>query len=204
MPNLASLRPPQLLGKSSVVPAKPKTIQQPQTVRDFRVGSSIIYTAATTDLGSTYPEVPMGGSLADILGFAQARNLPAFRLSCLPPESALIVYCWLSIPLVPMPLAFVYIDSSIRDATPGFADLLVYRFLINMPVQLTPLTLHGSETDQLNLLSTPDCLWTPFIPPAPYWPVGSALDPNPYLLFQRGGIVPVDASGLSDFIAAFV
>jgi hypothetical protein len=64
--------------------------------------------------------------------------------------------------------------------------------------------MRGGDSDKLSLLSPPDALWTPFIPPAPYWPSNGVFAPNPCLLFQRGGLVPCDASGLAAFVGAFV
>jgi hypothetical protein len=204
MRSLPSVQAAQIARRSPTPASAAQTSNHPQNLRDFRINQSLVYISATTDLGLTYPEVPLGGSLTDVLNFAQARNLPAYRVYGFPLDSAVIVYCWLAYPIVPIPLAFVYIDSSLRDSSAGWADFFVYQFLLNLPTQMSPLTLRGRNSDKLSLLSPPDALWTPFIPPAPYWPSNGIFAPNPYLLFQRGGIVPVDASGLAAFVGAFV
>jgi len=169
----------------------------------FRVTNSLTYFAATNDLGQAYPDVPLGGKLDDVLHFAWAHTLPVFRFTYMPMEVAVVVYCWVAIPLCVMPLAFVYIDSSFRDSPMGLQDFFVYQLLIGMPTQMSPLTMYGGP-DGLSLLGQPDSLWLPFIPPAPIWPEGQAFPPNPMLRFFRGGNVPVDGSGLAGLIGSFL
>ncbi len=169
----------------------------------YQVTGSLTYYAAKIDLGSAYPDVPMGGSLNDVLQFAWTHTLPVFRFVYLPMEMAVVVYCWVEVVIGLMPLAFVYVDASLRNSPVGISDFFVYQWLLNMPTQLSPLTIHGGSNG-LCLLSPPDALWVPFVPPAPFWPQGDVFPPNPYMLPFRGGNVPCDASGLSALAGAFV
>jgi hypothetical protein len=169
----------------------------------YRVNNMLTYFAASQDLGQAYPDVPMGGTLDDVLQFAWKHTLPVFRFVYLPMEFGVVVYCWVAVPFAVIPLAFVYIDTSLRQSAVGVQDFFVYNWLINMPTQMSPLVIRG-DSGNLGLISPPDSLWLPFIPPAPIWPDGQVFPPNPMLRFFRGGNVPVDASGLSTVIGAFV
>jgi hypothetical protein len=192
---------PKINGMNPVPKPKSSMTSNPYS---YRVNSSLLYFAATNDLGLAYPDVPMGGRLDDVLQFAWSHTLPVFRFTYLPMEIALVVYCWVTIfPFAVIPQAFVYIDSSFRNSPQGVQDFFVYQWLIGMPTQISPLTIH-SDADGLALLSPPESLYLPFVPPAPFWPQGQAFPPNPMLQFARGGNVPVDASGLSAFVADFV
>ena len=184
--------------------AQSKSAGSQPTPTRIQVNGSISYFKATTDLGQTYPEVPMSGSVDTIRNFAAARALPTFGVYGFPPDLAVIVYCWLAYPIVPMPLAFVYLGSDIRKSPAGLSDFFVYQFLVNLPVQQTPLDVHGNESDALSLLSPTDALYTPFIPPAPVWPSNGIFTPNPYLIYPRGGNVPCDLAGISALAGAFV
>ena len=152
-------------------------------------------------LDLTYPDVPMGGKLDDVLHFAWAHTLPVFRFVYFPIEAAVIVFCWMEITFGLIPLAFVYMDASFDGST--YEDSIICQWVMNMPTLLSPLTRKGGS-DGLGLLCPPDSLYLPFVPSAPVWPQNAWLPPNPYLQFVRGGNVPCDASGLAALAGAFV
>jgi hypothetical protein len=198
---MLSLRTSQNAIRQLLPPPKPPS----QVVKptSYQVNNSLTYFAAKVDLGVAYPDLPLGGPPDAIQAFAWAHCLPIFTLSYANVSLFQIVYCWVSYPLVPIPLAFVYVDAGFREASMGFQDFFVYQVLINMPTQQTPLVMRGGDSG-LSLISCTDSLYLPFIPPAPYWPKNALVPPNPFLQFVRGGSVPVDLSGISDFIGAFV
>ncbi|HEY4363165.1 MAG TPA: hypothetical protein VGN17_19505 [Bryobacteraceae bacterium] len=168
----------------------------------LQINSSVNFFGTNMDLGAAYPDVPMGGKLTDILQFAWAHSLPVFSFINIPMELGVLVFCWMEITFGLIPLAFVYMDASFSNSP--LQDFFVYQWLINMPTQISPITMRGG-TDGLSLISPPDSLWLPFIPSAPVWPAeGAVFPPNPYLRFFRGGSVPCDASGLSALVGAFV
>src|SRR5579883_446466 len=133
-----------------------------------QVNGSVTYFGTNVDLLSLYPDAPLGGKLDDVLHFAWAHVLPVFNFVYLPMELGLVVFCGMEITFGVIPLAFVYVDASFRESGLGFQDFFVYQWLLNMPTQMSPLTMWGG-TDGLSLISEPGTLWLPFIPPAPVW-----------------------------------
>jgi hypothetical protein len=158
------------------------------------MGGSISVFKAPQDMSLVYTDVPTGGSSDSIRAYAAAHNLPVFQFADYPPEKALLLFSWITVPFCVMCLGFLYLDQSIA----GQSWFYIYRYLVNNLAPPGPgVGPAPGGSGPMSLILDPMCPMLPFLLPAPFVKAGDHPPPNPNLRLMWGGGVPCDASGLA-------